>query len=351
MPPSNKQQNASKTKKHDLELPFAAWATSTVERLRKAAGIGVILASAFAISSLNPKEWISKWIDGSLDHCYFDDLAPQRGYLALVQAIACLILACATPAPKVPKHIQKQESHRRTIAHRSCRRIQACIVLVFFLWTLYYAVTAVRLLFEVPPESAAQPFLTSLSVLTSLVLFWIYVEMGQVTIEPETISPESRPANVAPVQLMGIGLAIVVIGLAWFGFATNVPKLSGAVDTVVASLSGVGLCLVVGRLGSKHLDPGPLTLSLLYFYAVIQLGAGAFETSPAVHLVVTTVALPLKVLLWLVCVWAFTTGIMAEYVYELRVLIERIEKKRKGPYDPDDSDNPDDDSAKSNSIL
>jgi hypothetical protein len=46
-------------------------------------------------------------------------------------------------------------------------------------------------------------------------------------------------------------------------------------------------------------------LGLLYFYAVIQPMAAAFPDNPAVHLLATTVALPLKVLLWLVCVWAF----------------------------------------------
>jgi hypothetical protein len=81
-------------------------------------------------------------------------------------------------------------------------------------------------------------------------------------------------------------------------------------------------------LGSKIIDPGSLTLGLLYFYAVIQPTAATFHASPTAHLFATTVALPLKVLLWLVFVWAFTTGVLSEYVHEIRVLLirERISR-------------------------
>ena len=87
------------------------------------------------------------------------------------------------------------------------------------------------------------------------------------------------------------------------------------------------MALVVGRFESKYLDPGPAVIGVLYLYAVIQPAAAAFD-QPVVQFIATTVALPLKTLFWLVCVWAFTTGIMAEYVQELRLLIEQMATRR-----------------------
>lgn len=311
---------------------FPSWAISALERFRKAAGIGALLASAVAIKSLRPEEWISRWIASTPEKNLLQELltetTTQRGYLALVQAGACLLLALSTPSARLLDR-PGRDAQRVAIAHRSCRRIQQCVVLVFFLWALYYCVTGVRLLFAVAPDSAARPFITMLSGLTSLVLFWMYIEMGQLTLDRETVPAASRPADVTPLQLMGVGLAIVIIGLAWFGYAVGKSKVCDVADSAVACLSGVGLCLVVGRLGSKYLDPGPIALSLLYLYAVIQLGGAVFEASPAVHFGVTTIALPLKLLLWLVCVWAFTTGILGEYVFEVRALIEKVTVDRE----------------------
>jgi hypothetical protein len=88
-------------------------------------------------------------------------------------------------------------------------------------------------------------------------------------------------------------------------------------------LNGVALALVIGRLGSKFIDPGSVTLGLLYFYAVIQPTAATFPSMAMGHLLATTLALPLKILLWLVVVWAFTTGILSEYVLSVRVLLIR----------------------------
>jgi hypothetical protein len=121
---------------------------------------------------------------------------------------------------------------------------------------------------------------------------------------------------------------IILVAVAWYGYARRFEKVIDAVDLVVASLSGIGLCFVVGRFADKLLNPGALTLVFLYLYAVIQLGAAVIAKEPIVHLVITTIALPLKILLWLVCVWAFTTGILGEYVYEMRIIIERVDAAR-----------------------
>ncbi|HEY6347787.1 MAG TPA: hypothetical protein VI636_00105, partial [Candidatus Angelobacter sp.] len=94
-------------------------------------------------------------------------------------------------------------------------------------------------------------------------------------------------------------------------------------DVIAACLTAISLALVVGRLGHQRIDPGALVLGFLYFYAVIQPVAVSFAEKPVLQVLATTVALPLKVLLWLVCVWAFTTGVLAEYVHTLRPLLQK----------------------------
>lgn len=326
---------------HAASLPerlptFPAWAFSEMQRLRKAAGLGSLLLAAAAISFLEPQRWLSEWLDGDLQKLLDGKLA-QRANLAFVQAAACMLLALLTPGARVlPNRVS--DPARRGLALRACRRIQGCLMIVFSLWALYYEITGFKLLLG--QADGSRPFLITLSTLTSLVLFWLYIEMGQLTSDSPVPPAEAAGSaaladrstrtsgDIMPLRILGVGVAIPAVGIAWYGHLVHEPKILDAADTGVACLSGVGLCLVVGRLGSKGLDPGPITIALLYLYGVIQMGAGLFANRPDVHLAVTTIALPLKVLLWLVCVWAFTTGVLGEYVYEVRLLIERVEKER-----------------------
>lgn len=103
----------------------------------------------------------------------------------------------------------------------------------------------------------------------------------------------------------------------------NAEFIRNAFDMISSCLNGVAIALVVGRLGRRILDLGSITLGLLYFYAVIQPTAPTFHNNPIAHVLATAVALPLKVLLWLVFVWAYTTGILAQYVHELRDFLTR----------------------------
>jgi hypothetical protein len=85
-------------------------------------------------------------------------------------------------------------------------------------------------------------------------------------------------------------------------------------------LGGIGQCLLVGRIGSKMLDPGSLVLGVLYFYACIQ-PVSIFFGDETVAYIATTMALPLKALLYFVLVWAFTSGRLFEYVQQIRRLL------------------------------
>ncbi|HKU73029.1 MAG TPA: hypothetical protein VJR02_03880 [Pyrinomonadaceae bacterium] len=311
-------------------LTFPAWAFSAVSKMRKAIGIGGLVASAIAISYLEPTTWPVKWWNDGLA-ALLDEKKLQRANLAFVQAGVSLLLALMIPGANLPARFPGNDEHA-AIARKACRRITHLLNIVFCLWAAYYAITGLALLST--SSLVDRPFLITLSGLTSLFIFWLYLEIGEITIESK--GHDVARFDASTYQTAAVGVFLFLVAVAWYAYAKTFLKVLDAVDLVVATLSGIGLCFVVGRFADKLLNPGAVTLFFLYLYAVIQLGAAVMSKDPVVHLGVTTLALPLKILLWLVCVWAFTTGILSEYVYELRLLIERVDAERSNVDDPND---------------
>lgn len=322
MVPSNNQQSIPVENEPDPPLSFPKWAATTIQTLRKSVGIGGLIALAVAISYLEPGTWLTRWADDTLESL-LEEKSSERATIAFVQAFVCLVLAVMAPKAKLPSKFLGSED-RAQIAMRSCRRIRELLAIVFFLWSAYYAITGFGLLYAA--QLVDRPFLITLSGLTSLIIFCLYLEMGEITIDGDGL--KTRYGDVLTYRVMGVGIFLLLIAVTWYGYARNDVKMLDLMDMAVAALSGIGLCFVVGRFADKLLNPGAVTLFFLYLYAVIQLGAAVMAEKPVVHLIVTTLAMPLKILLWLVCVWAFTTGILGEYVHEIRSLIERVEKAR-----------------------
>lgn len=314
----------------EQEQSFPYWAFSTVSRLRKAVGIGAVLAAAVSIRSLEPQKWIGLAGLGELNG-FLRDHAPQRANLAFIQAAACVLLAVMTPKPSLSaleKRKNVNESNLLT-AEQACKRIQYLVVAIYLAWSVYYLITALSLKQSQTLFDRATS--VSLNTLPSLLLFWLYIELAEFTVdEPsQTRAKRRKPIETSPGfdaafhRVVSLGVFALIIVPVWYAFGKNNPGTITIVDIVSSCLNGVSLALVVGRLGSKYIDPGSITLGLLYFYAVIQITAVTFSDQAAGQLFATTVALPLKVLLWLVIVWVFTTGIISEYVYDLRVFLIR----------------------------
>jgi hypothetical protein len=308
---------------------FLSWAFSTVDKLKKAIGLGAILATAWSIQHLEPYKWIGASLEElkTLAQLHMRD----RASLAFVQAAACLVLALVTPRPSISPIARRsswQDVDLATAA-TACRRIQLFLVATYFQWALYYVITGLSLLHQY--DLFDRVISLTVNTLQGLLLFWLYLELAELTIDEPRNGPARARLNTtnskgdsgeaAFHRVLSIGVFALIVGPAWYAFGTKSGDLVTIVDIASSCLNGVSLALVVGRLGSKNIDPGPVPLGLLYFYAVIQPMAAAFPENPAVHLLATTVALPLKVLLWLVCVWAFTTGILAEYVRGIRALL------------------------------
>jgi hypothetical protein len=312
-----------------ISISFPDWGISTLHKLLKAVGVGGLVATAIAIHYLEPGRWPALWFTpGGLEKFLTEKLL-ERANLAFVQALVCLLLAALTPKTILPVALLKKNKARVDIARRACFRIRRLVVFLFSLWSAYYVITGLKFLSAYhghPTDLVDRAFLITLSGLTSICLFWLYLEIGEITIEKSSDDQPHLDASVY--KTMAVGFFITVMSVLWYGFATGNEVVIGAIDLIVACLSGIGLCFVVGRFADKLINPGALALFFLYLYAVIQLGAAIMQKEPVVHLVITTMALPLKLLLWLVCVWAFTTGILGEYLYEMRILIERVDALR-----------------------
>lgn len=328
---------ATSTPKHEritkfeegVLMSFPDWAVSALQKLLKAVGLGGLIATAIAIHYLEPAKWPALWLTPHGFENLLGEKLLERADLAFVQALVCLVLAALVPKTSLPLALLKKNKDRVDIARRACFRIRRLVVILFYLWSSYYIVTGIKFLTELqghPTGMVGRSFLITLSGLTSLCLFWLYLEIGEITIEKSSLDRPSPDASMY--KTMAVGFYILLVVVVWYGFAIQNETVIAAIDLLVACLSGIGLCFIVGRFSDKLINPGPVTLFFLYLYAVIQLGAAIMDEKPVVHLVVTTMAMPLKLWLWLVCVWAFTTGILGEYLYEMRVLIERVDAQR-----------------------
>lgn len=324
----------------EQEQSFPSWAFSTMQKLRKAVGIGAVLAAAFSIKDLRPQAWLGQSLE-ALSH----DIAskPQaRINLAFIQAAACFLLALLTPKPSLSRLKRRKniDPSEFSTAIKACNRIHLFVVATYLAWSVYYLVTGLSLIGQVPDQGVTlfdRTVFVNLNTLPSLLLFWLYIELAEFTVDTPSQGKTKRrkfifietTSSVAAAfhRVLSLGVFTLIIAPVWYAYGSNQKGTIIVLEVISSCLNGVALALVVGRLGSKYIDPGSLTLGLLYFYAVIQPTAATFPNEVIGHLLATTVALPLKVLLWLVVVWAFTTGILSEYVRSIRVLLIR---ERKG---------------------
>lgn len=258
------------------------------------------------------KENLNEFLKETVSH--------ERAVLAFIQAAACFLLALLTPKPKLPVRALLQDEKEKARDFQACRRIQLFLITIYFTFSIYYIVTGLQLL---SPQYHDDIVSMTLNAVQGLLFFWLYLELAEITVDaPPLALAESNDGfyGAAFQRVVSSGVFAMVVVPAWCFYSPG-RSVSGF-NIASACLTGVSLALVVGRLGSKRIDPGALVLGLLYFYSVIQPLAARFPEEPLAQVLATTAALPLKVLLWLVCVWAFTTGILAEYVHTLRPLLQ-----------------------------
>lgn len=91
--------------------------------------------------------------------------------------------------------------------------------------------------------------------------------------------------------------------------------------------AGIALALLIGRLESKlFVGSGLLVIAVLYSYAMIQPLAILFERSKTAIVVLTSIALCLKCLLFAFVAWALETRRVLYYMKRIRELAAEVDK-------------------------
>ncbi len=252
-----------------------------------------------------------------------------RKLLLLLHMISCFILAVATPKP--------HKEANNYITEKASNRIHKMVISLYCSLGILYLVLTF-FVFGAPTElpetdnlmirwhTASMAWESSFEILTATLIFFLYVELSDITVETgktgKNLDINENPQSHAQrdrIIFVWFAIALFVLNILSYFFPQEF--VQGFVKIIVACLSGVTLSMVIGRLGSLYINPGTATLFFLYLYAVIQPFA-AFFPSPTFLFIATSIALPLKILLWLVFVWAFTSGKLWEYIQEIRQILE-----------------------------
>jgi hypothetical protein len=117
------------------------------------------------------------------------------------------------------------------------------------------------------------------------------------------------------VVIVGTFASMLVNGL------DNYNKLfEGSMGLVGGVFGAVAMALWVGRLDSKFLMVPQGAIWALYFYAILQTSWFVFPNADERLMVITGIALILKVVVYLVCSWLLSSGRLLYFFQELRLL-------------------------------
>ena len=244
------------------------------------------------------------------------------GQGALVtHAIAVLFLI---GAPSIlPPFQQKPEFQDAVVASKQFA------LLWYFVWVLFFALYATWSYYW-PEISAGEESLPvhlvvdALNLGTSALLFICYLAMVLRSV------PDNHLAWFRVVFRVFIFVVIFIFaeGLTakYFPDAPGTFGKQAYFDAVQGLLSGVGIALLVGRLESKLIDTPRWIVAALYAYAVLQIAYPVLTVNnpekSLIFLLLTSLALLLKVLLF----WEFrriiTSGVLAYYMFEYRRLLD-----------------------------
>ncbi|MBI1803375.1 MAG: hypothetical protein HY033_09015 [Ignavibacteriae bacterium] len=243
----------------------------------------------------------------------------------LIQIAVCFLLIALTPRPTESK--SATSFRNKPITLKACLRVRWSVRVVFSIWILYYLGACIADLQYESSDNLRYALSTMFDIWSGTALIWLYLELSCITVNPYTTSIEYQSHFDGEWhRMLSIIIAICVTAAAWiiaYASSDTLPLWNNEsarqiLTFLTSSLAGIAFALVVSCLSRLMLDPGPAFLGIMYFYAMIQLTAVMFGTQKWVYVAATTVALPLKVIFWLIFVWQFETGRMWNYLRDYR---------------------------------
>jgi hypothetical protein len=356
---------------------FGRWLTSNKVLGRKLLSVAGVVGLVVTLHGLNMLPPFTQVTDlPRLINAWNDQLLASKGsgsaLLHLFQAMICLLLVILTREPSEDELKRVQDTLPGTVssvakmspllrfkerifpnlesiplegAYRAYVRIHVLLSVVFGMWFLYYFAVGVAQALHTGKAVASERyfFATTFDVWNSVALFWLYIELSNITVQPELEVSEGDEAHRSFLNarahrwlslLIGVAMTLGAFMLAFPGAQlVSIDFWHMFLSFMCSSLAGVSFALVVGCMSRRLLSPGPVFLALLYFYSMLQLTGVSFtdEHHPWMEVAATSLALPLKVLFWLVFMWSFQTGRMQRYVRETRALMGASPSQEAAP--------------------
>jgi hypothetical protein len=160
-------------------------------------------------------------------------------------------------------------------------------------------------------RSVGQVFLNFLNNLSTAMFVMLFYVLARVPSRPDRVRV-ARPEAVC----FTVVLACTILEATLIAYGQSTQVLAG-LRTTFGFAAGIAMALFVGRLESKFIGAPLALIFALYCYAVMQASWGAFETSPILMVVMTTVALGLKGILYLMVFWLYDSGLLLHYFREV----------------------------------
>lgn len=123
-----------------------------------------------------------------------------------------------------------------------------------------------------------------------------------------------------PRKLKEIYLIAIVCLVATAAFATVDIRFAGSMGILVGIFGGLTMALWVGRLDSKFLGAHFLITLALYAYAILQVAWFAYQYEDEKILIITSLALMFKIVVYFVCSWILVEGRLLYFCAEMRLL-------------------------------
>ena len=242
------------------------------------------------------------------------------------QAIIIGLLLFFIPAP-----CQHQKKHPETTA---------ALIQFYHVWlslwvswlVLYIVLAAIRIIpaMDMGLLHAWESLITNFfNNIPTVIFLMAYIILSERTVLPG--------GTTRPLPWMKLVAALVLVtGAELFSALVEYSRTGGSTAqtaTVFQWVSGlaaaVAICLFVGRLESRTIDPPKILIISLYFYAAIQVAWAAFPNGGRLILVVLSLALVLKCLLFLFVAWLLQSCVLLYYMSRQRRLLESGKEERQ----------------------
>jgi hypothetical protein len=163
----------------------------------------------------------------------------------------------------------------------------------------------------------------------ALAILYIIASERTVTIDGQTPEADHLPWDRGiAVLVLFTALELSVRFAAFEKVPGILPGTPEIFDWVSGIAAGLATALLVGRLDSKFIDLPSWSVIALYAYAVIQVGWPGFQQE-SVRAVLLTVALTLKLLLFVVVCWLFKSGVFLFFLERVGALYDEVANERQ----------------------